>query len=47
LVFSTPANFLPTAFPPATLILVVLISCIVMAFGIFSRDHRSSSEPHL
>lgn len=33
LFFSTPAGIMPADFPPGTLILVVLLSCLVMAAG--------------
>jgi len=44
LFFSVPADLVPEAFPPGALILVVLVSCVVMAVG-FRRDgNRPASE---
>lgn len=37
LFYSVPVNLVPEAFPPGALILIVLISCVVMAVG-FRRD---------
>jgi NhaP-type Na+/H+ or K+/H+ antiporter len=37
LFYSLPAGLVPEAFPPGALILVVLLSCVVMAIG-FRRD---------
>lgn len=34
LFFATPAALMPAGFPPATLILVVLLSCVLMAVGL-------------
>lgn len=37
LFFSTPAGIVPTAFPPGTLILVVLLSSVIMTVGLAIR----------
>lgn len=43
LFYSLPAGMVPAAFPPGALILVVLLSCIIMAFG-FRVDAARKSQ---
>lgn len=44
LFFSTPQHLVPVELPPGTLILVILLSCLVMAFGLKAHG-KQESEP--
>lgn len=44
LFYSLPAGMVPEAFPPGALILVVLLSCVIMAFG-FRADAGRKTAP--